>query len=105
MIMGVVSGGASLSAMVETSQATFRGLTEIGTHMLAGFLHGTDNHIKADVSSAGEKGGEVKGIHSSLGGNSISFDTGNLYQTTNGITGESQLMLHSDFSGILNGMM
>ena len=76
-----------LSAMVQTGQTALGGLTEMVADMLAGFLHGADYHVKADVTGTGQQGRQVESIHSTLGGDGISLDTGNLHETANGIAG------------------
>ena len=57
------------------------------TDVLTGFLHSPYYHIEADITGTGQQGRQVESIHSTLGGDGISLDTGNLHETANGIAG------------------
>ena len=89
-------------AVVELCQAAFAGFAEAVVEVDAGFMHGAADHIIADITGACEEIAEVAGIHGAVGGNGITFDAGNLYQTADGVAGQAQMMLHGDFGCIFH---
>ena len=60
---GGLEGLFGLLACVDLSQAAFAGFTETMVQIDAGFVHGTANHIIADVSRAREEIAQIAGVH------------------------------------------
>ena len=65
-------------------------------------MHRAANHIIADVTGAGEEVTQVAGVHSPHSGDGVAFDTGDLHQAADGVTGQTQMVFHRHLSGVLN---
>ena len=93
---------AAHATIVEAGQAAFTGFFVLVAQVQAGFIHGLDHDIKADASGTVQEVSQVTSVHSTHSSNGISFDAGDLHQTADGVAGQTQVMLHSHFSGILH---
>ena len=72
---------------IDLCQTAFTGFPEAVVQIDTGLMHGPADHIVADITGAGEEIAEIAGVHGPHGGNGITLDTGNLYQTANGVAG------------------
>ena len=86
-----------VSAVIELCKTAFGGFTVALADVLSGFLHGSDDHVKADISGAAEEVGKVECVHCTFCGNGIALDAGNLHQAADGIARQPELMLHGNF--------
>ena len=87
---------------VDLGKAAFAGFAEAVVQIDAGLVHSTADHIIADITGACQEEAQVAGIHSAHCSHGISFNTGDLHQTTDGVTGQTQMVLHRSLSRVLH---
>ena len=88
---------ASLLASVDLGQTALTGFTETVIQVDAGLVHGTADHVIADISGTGQIIAQIACVHSAACGYSVAFDAGNLYQTADGVTSQTQMVFHCHF--------
>ena len=74
-------------AVIDLCQTAFAGFAEAVVEIDAGLVHGTADHIVADIPGAGEEIAQVAGVHGPHGSHGVALDAGNLNQTADGVAG------------------
>ena len=83
-------------------QPSPRRLLILVLHILAGFAHRLDDLVQRHKMLAVPRQRQPHRINRLVGTNGIALNTRNLHQPANRITSQPQVMLHRNFSGILN---
>ena len=63
-----------VSAVIELCKTAFGGFTVALADVLSGFLHGSDDHVKADISGAAEEVRKVDCVHCAFCGHGIALN-------------------------------
>ena len=67
-----------------------------------GLVHGANDEIEGDLPAAGEEIGKAESVDGAHGGDGIAFDAGDLDKAADGVTGETEMVFHRDFGGVLD---
>ena len=71
-------------------------------HVESGLTHGFDDLVEGHQVRAVSVQGEPRGTHGGGRCDCVAFDARHLHETTDGITGQAEVVFHGNFCGVLN---
>ena len=70
--------------------------------VFSSLVHCLNDYVKGNLSASKEEVRKGERINSSHCRNCVSFNTGYLNETANGVAGKSEMMLHCDLCGVFD---
>ena len=83
-------------------EAAAGGFLVFGFHVAAGVEHGADDFVEGDVVGAIAGHGEAGGVDGFDRAHGVAFDARDLDEASDGVAGESEVVLHADLGGVFD---